>query len=228
MQGPVDWIARLLDRQDTPISKTHKVLCTSISRNLLIRAHTPGLKRMILLRPSNFVVGQLNADTALPRREFQRLGSLTRDIQAALANPHPEASLRRQLEGWEKRQPDYKDLGPGLEEIAFQQRARLQAMITRSGALKSLTFVRVAKDGSDIYDARFAHGGLQWRVSPLSSSEIHSSTSRAEPAEAVAASPRCSIADCHRRAPILIGALARPILAVREPNLDPMQFIWVE
>jgi Peptidase family S41/N-terminal domain of Peptidase_S41 in eukaryotic IRBP len=108
----------------------------------------------------------------------------TRDIQAAAANPLPrlvqqlarstpspgtEASLRRQIEGWEKRRPDYKDLGLGLEEFAFQQRARLQAMITRLGALKSLTFVRVARDGSDIYDARFAHGGLQWRVSPLSS-----------------------------------------------------------
>lgn len=108
----------------------------------------------------------------------------TRDIQAAVASPQPrrvqqltrstpspgtEASLRRQLEGWEKRQPDYEDLGPGLEELAFQQRTRLQAMTTRLGALKSLTFVRVARDGSDIYDARFAHGGLQWRVSPLSS-----------------------------------------------------------
>jgi hypothetical protein len=108
----------------------------------------------------------------------------TRDIQAASANPHPrfvqqltrstpspgtEASLRRQIEGWEERQPDYKDLGLGLEEFAFQQRARLQAIITRLGALKSLTFVRVGRDGSDIYDARFAHGRLQWRVSPLSS-----------------------------------------------------------
>lgn len=108
----------------------------------------------------------------------------TRDIQAAQANPHPqrvlqltrstpspgtEASLRRQLEGWETRQPDYNDLGPGLEEFAFQQRAQLQAMITRLGALESLTFVRVARDGSDIYDARFAHGALQWRISPLSS-----------------------------------------------------------
>ncbi|MGH7866932.1 MAG: hypothetical protein ACREP9_04675, partial [Candidatus Dormibacteraceae bacterium] len=108
----------------------------------------------------------------------------TRDIQAAAAKSHPpdvrqltrstpspgtEASLRRQLEGWEKRQPDYKDLGLGLEESALQQRARIQTMITRLGALKSLTFVRVARDGSDIYDARFAHGTLQWRVSPLSS-----------------------------------------------------------
>jgi len=108
----------------------------------------------------------------------------TRDIQKAPANQPPmrvqqltrstqspgtEAALRRQLEGWEKRQPDYKDLGPGLEEVAFQQRARLQATITRLGALRSLTFVGVARDGSDIYDARFTHGGLQWRVSPLSS-----------------------------------------------------------
>ncbi|MGH8317421.1 MAG: S41 family peptidase [Steroidobacteraceae bacterium] len=108
----------------------------------------------------------------------------TRDIQAAAANPHPRrvqqltrstpspgtaASLRRQLESWAKGQPDYKDLGPGLEEVALQQRARLRAMFTRLGAFESLAFVRVARNGYDIYDARFAHGKQQWRISPLSS-----------------------------------------------------------
>lgn len=46
MQGPVDWIARLLDRLDTPTCKPNKVLRTSISRIHPIRAHTPDLRRM--------------------------------------------------------------------------------------------------------------------------------------------------------------------------------------
>lgn len=38
---------------------------------------------------------------------------------------------------------------------------------------------------------------------------------------------RRSIADCHRLAPISIGAFTRPVLAVRESNLDPIQFVRV-
>jgi Peptidase family S41 len=105
------------------------------------------------------------------------------DIQAAAANSRPpeaqerprtapspgtEASLRRQIEGWEKGEPDYKDMGPGLQEAALQQRARIQGTFNRLGALRSVTFVRVARSGWDVYDSKFAHGGLQWRIAPLS------------------------------------------------------------
>jgi hypothetical protein len=106
----------------------------------------------------------------------------TKDIQAAAADYRPqqepartapspgtEASLRRQIQGWENGKPDYKDMGPGLQEATLQQRVRIQRTFDRLGALKALRFERVARDGWDVYRATFAHGGLQWSVSPLSS-----------------------------------------------------------
>lgn len=107
----------------------------------------------------------------------------TKEIQAAVSNspstwseerarttpsPGTEANLRRQLEGWESGRPDYDDIGPGLQEATLQQRVQIQAIFTRLGALQSLTFVRVARDGSDVYDAKFVHGRLQWNMEPLS------------------------------------------------------------
>jgi retinol-binding protein 3 len=107
----------------------------------------------------------------------------TKDIQAATANSGPtggeeptrtapspgtEANLRRQIEGWEKGRPDYGDMGPDLQEAAMQQRVQIKGMFTRLGALKSLTFARVAISGWDVYDAKFAHGRLQWNIEPLS------------------------------------------------------------
>jgi hypothetical protein len=83
-------------------------------------------------------------------------------------SPGTEASLRRQIEAWVKGRPDYDDMGPGLQEAALQQRVRIQGTITRLGALRSLTFVRVARDGWDVYDAQFAQGRLQWSIEPLS------------------------------------------------------------
>jgi hypothetical protein len=107
----------------------------------------------------------------------------TKDIQAATANSRPtgieqptrtapspgtEANLRRQIEGWEKARPDYGDMGPDLQEAALQQRAQIQGMFTRLGALKALTFIRVGMDGWDVYDAKFTHGTQQWHIEPLS------------------------------------------------------------
>jgi Peptidase family S41 len=105
------------------------------------------------------------------------------DLQAAAASRRPtegqerprtapspgtEASLRRQIEGWERGQPDYDDMGPGLQEAALQQRVQIQGMFARLGALRSLRFVRVARGGWDVYEAKFAHGGLQCSIAPLS------------------------------------------------------------
>jgi len=107
----------------------------------------------------------------------------TQDIQAAAAkgppprtqeparttpSPGTEASLRRQIEGWEKQQPDYADMDAGLQEATLQQRVQIDRIFERLGALKSLVFVKVGPSGWDIYDARFAHGALEWSIAPLS------------------------------------------------------------
>lgn len=106
-----------------------------------------------------------------------------RDIQAARARRRPEVPepptaaptpgtqrmVRRLIEGWERGRPDYADMGPELQETALQQRAALRRRFARLGALRSLNFLRIGRDGSDVYQASFAHGTLQWRVSPPSS-----------------------------------------------------------
>lgn len=66
------------------------------------------------------------------------------------------------------RKPDYRDMSPDLEEVTFQQRVQIQALIDRMGSLKSLTFVKVGQNGWDVYDAAFAHGKIEWQLAPLS------------------------------------------------------------
>lgn len=83
-------------------------------------------------------------------------------------SPGTEASLRRQIKGWQMRKPDYRDMSPDLEEVTFQQRVQIQALIDRMGSLKSLTFVKVGQNGWDVYDAAFAHGKIEWQLAPLS------------------------------------------------------------
>jgi hypothetical protein len=61
----------------------------------------------------------------------------------------------------------------GAGSAAVSYRPRRSYAVARGGQYsrddRRRAFVRFGRDGSDIYDARFAHGKLQWRVSPLSS-----------------------------------------------------------
>jgi retinol-binding protein 3 len=146
----------------------------------------PGAEAISPITHTNWESTGVQPDVKVPAADAlmtaERLA--TEDIQAAAANNHPsevqerprttpspgtEAALRRQIEGWERGRPDYDDMGPGLQQATLQQSVRIRRTFARLGALRSLTFVRVGRDGSDIYDASFAHGSLQWRVSPLSS-----------------------------------------------------------
>ena len=115
----------------------------------------------------------LNVAEQLATKDIQAAAAVSRSTAAqeparTAPSPGTEANLRRQIEGWEKGQPDYDDLGPGLQEATLQRRVQIQGIFTRLGALRSLTFVRVGRDGWDVYDAKFARGRLQWNIEPLS------------------------------------------------------------
>jgi len=115
----------------------------------------------------------LNVAIQLATKDIQALETTngpTEVQQPARTGPSPgtETSVRRQIEGWESGQLDYDDLGPFSQEAELQEHVQLQRMFTQLGELKSLTFLRVGSDGSDVYDAEFAHGGLQWTIAPLS------------------------------------------------------------
>ena len=52
-------------------------------------------------------------------------------------------------------------------EVAAQTRQQLpfnQAILSRLGALRSVTFRAVSAMGSDVYIAHFANGSAEWRI----------------------------------------------------------------
>jgi hypothetical protein len=75
-----------------------------------------------------------------------------------------EEMLRRYIEAVGHGAPDYDRMTP---EVAAQTRAQLpmeQAIVTRLGALRALSFRGVTGFGSDIYMAHFANGSAEWRI----------------------------------------------------------------
>lgn len=80
------------------------------------------------------------------------------------ANPDSEASVRRQVEELQRRQPDLSRLTPALAEIARPQMPHAEELIAGLGSLSSVEFKGVSSGGADIYTVKFARGSLEWRI----------------------------------------------------------------
>jgi beta-lactamase regulating signal transducer with metallopeptidase domain len=75
-----------------------------------------------------------------------------------------EGMLRGYIDALARGEPDYDRM---TSEVAAQTRHQLpfnQAIVTRLGALRSLTFRAVSAMGSDVYIAHFANGSAEWRI----------------------------------------------------------------
>jgi bla regulator protein blaR1 len=86
-------------------------------------------------------------------------------VQSQIATPGSEAALRRLLTG------SLANVSPELTQIIQSQSPRVQPMLTALGAVQSIEFRGVGNSGWDVYDVKYEHGTLQWRVA-LSSSGI--------------------------------------------------------
>jgi CubicO group peptidase (beta-lactamase class C family) len=61
-------------------------------------------------------------------------------------------------------QPKYDRMSPGLAGATRQQLPQLKTILANLGAIKSVMFKRVEKNGADVYDIEFEHGTTEWQV----------------------------------------------------------------
>jgi cyanophycinase len=83
---------------------------------------------------------------------------------AQTAAPGSEAALRRNIAEVQAGEPRYDLMSAGLADATRQQLPGLKPMFTNFGAVKSVTFKGVAKDGADIYAVEFEHGSTEWQI----------------------------------------------------------------
>ena len=93
------------------------------------------------------------------------------DQQAA---PGSEAAIRRDIAELQAGKPDYSRMSPGLADTTRQQLQQLTAQIARLGALKSVEFLGVERNGDDTYDVTFEHGETEWRITMAPDGKIDS------------------------------------------------------
>jgi bla regulator protein blaR1 len=108
----------------------------------------PGQRTRYHTVEGSATVGQ--PERRLPRRSAPQDGS--------------EAMLRQYIEALVRGEPNYDRMSP---EVAAQTRQQLpfdQAILTRLGELRAVSFRGVTGLDSDIYMAHFANGSAEWRI----------------------------------------------------------------
>lgn len=103
------------------------------------------------------------ASSAATAAESQLQARIKQDVPS----PGTEAVLRRLIDGWERGRPDYQDMGPVLAYANYLNRDKVRALMQKLGPFKSMVFATVSANGSDVYDATFAHGRTRLTITPL-------------------------------------------------------------
>jgi beta-lactamase regulating signal transducer with metallopeptidase domain len=83
-----------------------------------------------------------------------------------------EAALRGQVEGWEKRRPDYSPIPYVVSgtQVEPEKPEHFRKTIDQLGTFTGLHFVKVNQMGWDVFHAQFSNGTLEVAVAPLSPS----------------------------------------------------------
>jgi beta-lactamase regulating signal transducer with metallopeptidase domain len=104
------------------------------------------------------------------RTRYHAVGASRTDastLHSSRSTPQPqgEDKLRQYIEAVGRGQPDYRSM---TAQVAAQTRQQLpfdQAILTKLGVLRALSFRGVTAIGTDIYMAHFANGSAEWRIS---------------------------------------------------------------
>jgi hypothetical protein len=75
-----------------------------------------------------------------------------------------EEMLRQYIEALRRGEPDYDRMTSEVAEQTRQQLAFNQAIVSRLGELRALSFRGVTTMGNDTYMAHFANGSAEWRI----------------------------------------------------------------
>jgi hypothetical protein len=94
----------------------------------------------------------------------QAQAALDERIASKTAAPGSEAALRHYLDGVAASKIDYDQMESMLADVTRQQEAQIKVFAAQLGAVQSIKFVGVGKQGWDVYDVTFANGSLQYRI----------------------------------------------------------------
>ena len=153
------YFAQAIDegREEILPENDHLFFSKEAERQFLFQAggltiHTPGSPDLPMKR----------LDAGAAKRIDQRLAARNKRVGTQTRSPDSEDALRRLLQEILQGKPDYARMDKGSAETIRDNLDVLHKDRAAFGDIASITFEKVAPNGTDVYDVRFAHG--RWRM----------------------------------------------------------------
>ena len=110
-------------------------------------------------RGKDYSMKRIDAATAqsIENRTAERVKDQT-------ANPGSEPALRRLIDGIITGNPNYAEMSGTLADATRQQLPNLQATHQDLGAIESIQFLGVSRQGEDVYTVRHDNGASHWKI----------------------------------------------------------------
>jgi hypothetical protein len=109
--------------------------------------------------------GQDHPMTRIDATTAQKIESkLAERVKSQSADPRSEAALRRLIDGLASGKPNYHEMIPALAELTRQQLPNLQMGHLDLGAVQSIKFLGVGRQGEDVYTVNHENGASHWRI----------------------------------------------------------------
>jgi hypothetical protein len=95
----------------------------------------------------------------------QKIDSKTAEkVKSQSPSPGTEAALDRLIDGLISGKPNYHEMSPALAEATRHQLPNLQLGHEELGAVQSVKFLGVGRQGEDVYTVRHENGASHWRI----------------------------------------------------------------
>jgi len=118
---------------------------------------------------NSLILHQNGQDISMTRTDAAAAQRIDAHIEAKIHDQAPtpgsESALRRIILGISSGKPNYDEMSAELADATRQQLPTLQAAVSTFGAVQSVEFRGVGNQGWDLYDVRYEHGLMQWRIS---------------------------------------------------------------
>ena len=108
-------------------------------------------------------LGEAEVQTALEEIKAHN-AELAKRLKDQKASPGTEAALRRTIQELQAGEPKYELMSPQFADVTRQQLGQLKPMLEKQGAVQSVTFKSVGPGGLDIYEVKFEHGAMEFRI----------------------------------------------------------------
>ena len=97
---------------------------------------------------------------------------LARKIKSKKPSPGGKEIIRNLIAQYQQGTADYSGMSCALETVAREQATVIMAELVQAGAMRTISFKGIGRDGWDVYNANFANGDMECRISLASDGRI--------------------------------------------------------